>query len=409
MIKKIKKGSYKSSANIILACLIAAIAVSMNSVMAKGAEVNSGNVISTSVQHEFIIDAPVKFYTDIKKIESIVNFKFKVPDYLPNGNKVGGFQVRKLSQKDNALEIFIQNSNGSFSFVASNRDPVEILEKIECEKTKTIENSKVESKKEPMKLGGITGVKVTLITTLPCRQIGNEYSKESKKSSEYFIWKNENTWYGLEYNSSSESEETSSKLVSISEDDIMKIAESIKIPDEVKNINYIVDKGDSEENSSVYIYQREDFQKAKALLGFDPKFPLKINQDINITGSIVSLSENSDAKNNKISYSLSNFYSNKNGSITFTAQGSSKNYEDIMKQEVVTNQNNSEEVKSQEIKAEKLKINNNDVYKYTKRGIVSEVNYLWKENDIYYSVTFFVNTENSDEIFKLFINSKTLD
>lgn len=407
MIKKMKKCSYKSSANIILACIIVTAAVSINSVTAKGAEVNntaestSSNLLSNSNQHEFIIDAPVKFYTDINKIESIVNFKFKIPDYLPNGNKVGGFQVRKLSQKDNALEIFFRNSNGSFSFVSSNRDPVEILEKIESEKTKTIDNSKVESKKEPMKLGDISGVKVTLITTLPCRQIGNEYSKESKKSSEYFIWRDEDTWYGLEYNSSSESEETSSKLVSISEDDIIKIVKSIKIPAQVKNVDYSIDTRSSIENSSINIYEREDFQKAKVLLGFNPKYPLKINQDINITGSIVNLSEDSDVKNNKISYMLSNFYSNKNGTITFTAEKNSKNYDEIINQKVIENQN--------DFHVEKLSINNNDIYKYTKRGIVSEINYLWKENNIYYSVTFFVNTENSDEILNDFINSKTLD
>lgn len=415
MIKKIKKGSYKSSVNIILACIIATAAISMNSVMArsedvsKTAEVTSSNAIINTNQHKFIIDAPVKFYTNLKKIESIVDFKFKVPDYLPNGNEVGGFQVRKLSEKDNALEIFFQNSNGTFSYVVSSRDPVEILEKIESEKTKTIENSKVQSKKQPIKLGKISGIEVTLTTTLPCRQIGNEYSKESIKSSKYFTWRDGNVWYGLEYNSLSESEETSNELVNISEDDIMKIAQSVKVPEEIKNINYTLEKESPAENSAIYIYEKEDFEKAKSLLGFNPKFPLNVNKDINITSSIVNVSEDSDIKSNKISYVLSNFYSNRNGTITFTAQRNSQNYDDITKQKADTNQNNSKESKSQEVNVEKLNVNNNDIYKYTKSGIVSEVNYLWKENDIYYNVAFFVNTENSDEIFKAFIDSKTLE
>jgi hypothetical protein len=40
---------------------------------------------------------------------------------------------------------------------------------------------------------------------------------------------------------------------------------------------------------------------------------------------------------------------------------------------------------------------------------VPQVNYVWKENNIYYNVIFFVNIENCDEIVKEFMNSKPLE
>jgi bla regulator protein BlaR1 len=389
--------------------------VFMNDVIAQGAEVNqvvettSSSTINTDYQHKFIIDAPVKFYNDIKKIEQIVNFKFKVPDYLPQENKVGGFQVRKLSEKDNALEIFFENTDGSYSFVISERDPVEILEKIENEKIKAIDNSKVVSQKEPMKFGDIKGLKVTLTTELPDIRESNDYSIESRKNSEYFSWKDGQLWYSVEYNSSSENEESSNRLVNISQDDIVKIAKSLRYIDETKNVSYLINKEASIENPTLNIYDKEDLDQAKSLLGFNPKFPLNINQDIKITSSIVGVSGDSDTKNSGLDYQINNFYSNKNGSITFTEQKKSKIYEEIEKNSAAEGDGNTELGKLQIGKIEKLNINNNEVYKYVGKGLVSEVNYIWKENNIYNSVTLFVNVENSDDIAKEFVNSKPLE
>jgi bla regulator protein BlaR1 len=400
MIKKLKKGSYKSSINILLASVLATTAVFMNnSVIAKSIEVNK--VITATSSNEgvnnFIIDSPVKCYNDLKKVQKIIDFKFKLPDFLPSGNSAGYIQIRKLSEKDNVLEAFFQNKKGSFSFVISERDPVEILQKIEGDKIKAINNSKVEVKKEPLKIGDIKGLKVTLTTTLSPRLISNVYSKVSEKNSEYFVWRDENIWYSLEYNSASISEETCTQEVSLSQDNIVKIAKSIKAPEEIKNVDYEENRKKIEENVLLNIYDKEDLEKARSLLGYNPKFPVKINNDINITSSVLRRSVDVDKKNNRENYEINNFYSNKDGSIIFIEQNNSELYDKLFKGEI------------QSIKAEKLNINNNEVYKYFNNAAVSEVNYLWKENNIYYAVTFYVNTDNSNEIVKEFVNSKPID
>ncbi|AGF56562.1 bla regulator protein BlaR1 [Clostridium saccharoperbutylacetonicum] len=400
MIKKLKKGSYKSSINILLASVLATTAVFMNnSVIAKSIEVNK--VITATSSNEggnnFIIDSPVKCYNDLKKVQKIVDFKFKLPDFLPGGNSAGYIQIRKLSEKDNILEVFFQNKEGKFSFVISERDPVEILQKIERDKIKAIDNSKVEVKKEPLKIEDIKGLNVTLTTTLSPRLIGNIYSKLSEKNSEYFVWRDENIWYSLEYNSSSISEEACTQEVNLSQENIIKIAKSIKAPENIKNVNYEENKKKIEENILLNIYDKEDLEKARSLLGYNPKFPVKINNDINITSSVLRRSVDVDKKNNKENYEINNFYSNKDGSIIFIEQNNLELYDKLFKGEIKS------------IKAEKLNVNNNEVYKYFVNGAVSEVNYLWKENNIYYTVTFYVNTDNSDEIVKEFIKSKPLD
>lgn len=334
MIKKLKKGSYKSSINILLASVLATTAVFMNnSVIAKSIEVNK--VITATSSNEggnnFIIDSPVKCYNDLKKVQKIVDFKFKLPDFLPGGNSAGYIQIRKLSEKDNILEVFFQNKEGKFSFVISERDPVEILQKIERDKIKAIDNSKVEVKKEPLKIEDIKGLNVTLTTTLSPRLIGNIYSKLSEKNSEYFVWRDENIWYSLEYNSSSISEEACTQEVNLSQENIIKIAKSIKAPENIKNVNYEENKKKIEENILLNIYDKEDLEKARSLLGYNPKFPVKINNDINITSSVLRRSVDVDKKNNKENYEINNFYSNKDGSIIFIEQNNLELYDKLFK------------------------------------------------------------------------------
>jgi bla regulator protein BlaR1 len=408
MIKELKNINHKISTKTILSCIIATTMVLTNFVIAKGIDSNSitttnfSNTQNTKDQHEFIIDAPVKFYDDIKKAERVADFKFKVPDYFPKGYQVECFEFRKLSKKDNGLGIIFENKNGFFSFLISEQDPADSLKVIESEKSKAIENSKVESVKKPMKLGEINGLNVTVTTILPARQIGQSYSKESKTVNNYFAWKDQGLWYSIEYNSKSNSEEINNDSVTLSNDDIKSIAKSIKYPEEIKSINYCVQKDVSAGNPAVNIYDKEDIEKTKSILGFNPKFPLKINEDINITSSIIGIT---DIEKNKISYELNNFYSNKNGSITFCQSKNSSIYEDIKENGYISKGNNEGE----QVQAGKLMINNNEVFKYSSKGIASQVNYIWKENDIYYGVVFFINIENSDEIVKEFINSKPLE
>lgn len=418
------KNSNKISKKTILSCLVIAAITATNCSVAKAVDTNIIELTAVSSnqsvkgEHKFIIDAPLKSYDDIDRAEQAAGFKFKVPNFLPNGNKLGAIQVRKVMDKDNIVQIYFDGENQipfDITFQASKTDHVTALKKMESEKMGTTKNPKIEVKEEAMKLGDINGKSVTLLITSPSEKLENgiitdEFTKEYK----YFVWENEGLSYSIKYNSIIKNgDRTSKNSLNISEDTIKKIAESIKYPEEVKSVDYSPIKREvSTEIGVMDIYDKEDLEKAKSLLGFNPKLPLKINEDITINDSGVGISYDSDIKNNKINYELNNFYSNKNGSITFSEGKNPEEYNEI-KKNGYRSFDNWKTNKVMKLEADKLNIENKEVFKYEvkpiEEGDTSSMNYIWSEDGIYYSVVFFGNIQNTDEIVKAFVNSKPIE
>ncbi|WP_026886512.1 hypothetical protein [Clostridium beijerinckii] len=400
----------KKSTRIILSCIAITAVFFTNFIMVEAAQGNSIYEMSSDStnmmkeQHKFIIDAPIKFYNDIKRVEQVADFKFKVPDFFPESYKVQGLQFRKLSNKDNVLEIIYGNKDGICSLQISEQDPLESLKAIESEKSKALENSQVEISKQPMKVGDINGLSVILTTTFPVKKAIENQLSEIKAVNNYFSWKDDGLWYSVEYKSESKSEKSSNNSLEFSSDDIKNIVKSLKYPQEIKDSNYCI-KDFNDGNVEMNIYDRDDIEKSKNALGFDPKFPIRINNDISITNSIARLIGHLNNNKEKTCYEISNSYSNKNGSITFNQSMNSSAYDEMMKNKYTkTNKEGNVEQKIQE-----LKIKNNQVFKRSQGGIVPQVNYVWKENNIYYSVIFFINIENCDEVVKEFVDSKPLE
>lgn len=414
MIKNFKKGSYKISVKAALGVALAASLMFTNNIIVNGAEVN--NVVSNTAnnksiansneQHKFLIDSATKVYDDIEKVEKVWGLKFKLPDFIPgDSSRPSSFQLIKLSDNENALNIFLENldmSREDISFQVFEKNPVESLKKIEG----SYKDSRaiVEAEKEDMNLAGINGLSITLKCTTPSIMTDEYIIPERKDVHKYFAWQNEGIWYSIEYNFIFNDKE----ILNLSEDNIEKIAKSIKYPDQINNINYSVEREVSTEIGVMNIYDKEDLEKAKKLLGFNPKLPLKINEDVKINDSGVGISGDSDIENNKINYELNSFYSNKNGSITFTAQKNSKVYDNIAENGYFIREN-TEDNKPKKIKAEKLNIDNKEVFKYEENDYTPTVEYIWKEDGIYYSTFFFNGIENSYDIAEKFVKSKPID
>lgn len=425
MINEFKRNSNKISKKTILSCMVIAAMTISNCSVAKALDTTSTNVTSLSSsqvnvngEHKFIIDAHLKVYDDINKAEQAANFKFKVPNFLPEGNKLGAIQVRKVTDKDNIVQIYYDGTNQTpfdITFQVSKTEHVAALKKMESEKMGTTKNPKIEAKEEAMKLGEINGKSVILSITSPSEKLENGVvTEEFTETYKYFVWENEGLSYSVKYNSIiKKGDKTSKNSLNLSEDIIKKIAESIKYPEEAKVVDYSPIKREvSTEIGVMNIYDKEDLEKAKSLLGFNPKLPLKINQDINIKDSGVGISYDSDIKNNKINYELNTFYTNKSGSITFWEGKNSKEYDEIKKNGYHSMENwKTKEV--MKLKADKLNINNKEVFKYEvkpiEQGEQSYMVYIWNEDSVYYSVVFFGNTQNTDEIVKTFVNSKPIE
>lgn len=315
MIKNFKKDSYKISKKAILSCVVIASMVATNTSMVKAAEINndmatvsSSNEETTNGKHNFIIDEPSKYYDDIKKVEEVAGFKFKVPDFLPSGNSFECFHMRKLSNNDNGIQVFFNNSNSEASgikFYSFKKDPVNGLKEIEVSKTNSLKDLQVDMEEQTMKLGEINGTSLTMSITVPSEKLSNNIvGQEFKETNKYFIWENDGLYYCISYNLVTKSGDKDSKeRLNLSEDTIEKISGSIKYPEEVKNVDYLVPNCElSTEVGVMGIYDNEDLEKAKSLLGFNPKLPLNINDDIKIEGSEVGITGDSDIKNDKLNY-----------------------------------------------------------------------------------------------------------
>lgn len=428
MIKELKKDSFKTCQKTILSCMVIAAVTISNCSTAKALDTNnimtavsSNSQINVNGENKFIIDSHLKAYEDINKAENAAGFKFKVPDFLPDDKKPEVFHVRKVKDNDNVVEIYFEGADKSVfdvSLQVSKIDHVEALKKIKTEQMGTTKNPIVDTKQETMKQGKINGTSLTLSITSPSETLKSGYvTQEFTEVNKYFIWENDGVSYSLKYNTEiKKADKTCKNKFSLSEDAIEKIAESIKYPEEIKSVSYSLPKRElSTEEEVMSIYDKEDLEKAKGLLGFNPKLPLKINDDISIKDSGVGISYGSDIKNNKIIYELNSFYSNKNGSITFWEGRTSKDYDEIKKNGYLSEKNWKINENIQ-IKVDKLNVNNKEVFKYIEKSIedVQEgsINYIWKEDGIYYAVIFFGNTDssqNTDEISKAFVNSIPLN
>lgn len=223
MKKEFEKHYFSLRTKTVLSSIIVTAIVLTNNVIVKAIDVNNvttnlSNTVKITDEHRLITDEPIELYNDLWKIESILNFKIKLPEYLPEEYKLGGFELKSISEKDKCIEIFYEKAGESFSFQVSEEDPAETLKIIETEQSKTIKDLKIDSEKYPSKLGEINGLNIILTTTFP----------ESKKISSYFAWKDKDLYYSIEYNSIVQSEEKSTQLVSMSQDTVEKIAKSIK-------------------------------------------------------------------------------------------------------------------------------------------------------------------------------------
>lgn len=423
MIKNFKKGSYRMSAAAVACCVVVSGVVLTNAVNAKSMKADNATAVSSDKnsvkkqESKFIIDSKLKSYHDLKKAQEVVGFKFKVPDFLPEGyNPTDSFQVIKVSDKDNVLKTFFDcrkggKISGSFEFYVSRVNIEEFLRKDAENRNKQMQDpknpnesksdksGKVETSKEAMNLAGINGSNITIKSALP-----GDYSEICK----FFVWQNEGMWYSIKYSQELGKSENLKKFTNISIDDIGKVATSIKYTEAVKNLNYSVEREISTELATLMIYDKEDLNKAKELLGFDPKLPLTINNDIKINESSVGISGDSDIKNKKVNYELNTFYSLKGVHLTFTEEKSLPDYESIKKNGYI-------EIDKKEIKVQNLKIGDKEVFKY-EDSFQSEPDkqskdehYIWEENGFYCSVSIFGQVTNPDEIVKGFVNSKSID
>lgn len=171
---------------------------------------------------------------------------------------------------------------------------------------------------------------------------------------------------------------------------------------EEENVDYKTDLNRNEELSTeigiMSIYDRDDLKKAEGFLGFNPKMPLNLNNNVVVDGSGVGLTGDSDVENNKINYELNLFYNHGDKRITFNQSNhDSFNFYKRIKENGYVDRSNDDWATNKKINMDKLDVDGKIVYKYMESfkdpeedqsEASTHVYYKWEENGVYCSLVF---------------------
>lgn len=416
MIKRFKKGSYKVTLAAVIFGVIAGSITLTNAVSVKN--VNAETTISADAngvkkENRFLIDAPLKVYDNFKKVKAVIGYDFKLPDFMPEGYKFDNyFQVLKVSDNENALQIYVDNSRNKgigYSIQIFKSNPVDVLKLSEKQRgafNRGIGQGEVQPdfSEEPFKLGNLNG-----------KNIIEKYALgDTQVTVKYFVWQSDGVWYSIYYDETYQKDQKSNKYINVSNEDLEKVVTSMKYPEEAKNIDYykITEKELSTEVGVMEIYDKEDLQRAKELLGFSPKFPINLKCSdgaIKTRGSGVGIAYFSDIANKNITYELNTFYDLGKDYFTLNQCKTSKRYDDIKANGYITFDSEEKGKEPKKIKVETLNLGGKEVYKYENQyqEDSTEKVYIWKEDGYYCDLAFFTNgIKDLDEVVSKFVSEK---
>ena len=429
MNKKRKKKSYKISAAAALGCLVCTATVMTNGISVKAVDVNDLPVIKNTIQYDknekCFIDAKIKHYKDIQKIHKLAGFDFKLPDYTDNiFSKAISTSVEKITDNHNSVNLFAFNYDKKskakrLDMVISEYDPVKTLEEIYKDKRNT---SDVKLEKEQYSIKGMDGDVITITVNTPEEKCDDYVISAEQDIFRYFVFNDNGVNYAIQSSHENRCDNTVNTINNLSDDDIYTVLSSLNNIDDVKNIDYNDDGQElSTELGVMAIYDEEDLEKAKNIIGFNPKFPVNINENIKLSQSIVGITAHSDIPNNKIKYNLWTRYeiedtvNNSDGHsfITFISSQNNDMYDEVKTKGYYTEEQydaESDEPSYVNVNADKINLGGRDVYKLNE---VDEnyklVHYVWEEDGVYYQLILWNTDDNdntNDSLAQIFIESK---
>jgi hypothetical protein len=305
---------------------------------------------------KFSLDSKHKEFYDLADLKDYVNFDFNLPSFIPDGYNLNMIKLDETA--DNNQDIEISWFNKEHKYFVLEVSKANLLDEYKNSKTKNFDLS---VKKEQMQVGNTSGTGVSLNYTYP---------EGMKSDAKAFVWKDNGMFYNLVY---SQGAEGAVPVIVLSNNDLNKIVTSLKNFREVK---YSSDYGDK----NLSIYSEKDMNKAEEILGFTPKFPLKISDNYALTGAKVNYGN-----------ALCLTYNNK---LLISQTKGTSTFEKIIKED------DSDLVKNSSFKRDSLhKVTINNIITYYRHIDKNdfhgaEVVYFWTRDGISYSTTIPGNDEN---------------
>lgn len=409
MISKFRKGTYKlSAATIILLLGLGAVMLTNSSEHVNGAESGSTQESSPS---PFKIQGPMywhKWFNNLDRANDFAGFRYKVPDYLPEGYQLRSIYVTEkfVNQKDNEVTINFTSNYGKvndtqFEVIAStgnimNGELSQLLEGGQTTKVpgpswgKALPQTYIQ---DEVTYAGVRGILVTTV---------QKYEHHEPEIAKTFFWHDEGIYYAIQFYSEDHTvkEGISRNRRTISQDELEKILKSFTYPQHIQHVRY------DGEGNSFPIYDEKDLQVAEKLLGFKVKLPLTLsNNQLKLTNSLMLQAGDQDT-GYSFRPAVDTIWNIYRAADDFQASNFA------VYQSKLPLMNGSQLTLIRELNIDGIGISaykdDNHVFGgpyYNNENIISETYYIWKQHDIYYTAYLDDNLtkERQEELLKAFV------
>ncbi|MGG0824792.1 M56 family metallopeptidase [Paenibacillus turicensis] len=430
MIANFKKGGYKLTALVIVAMIVLAASL-LTSASDKQSKEEKKEVSSAEDKNIYLgpKDNPDVFgmyagplhgmgFKSLAQAEKYKQFDYKVPDYIPEGYRFEGINIgRQFTGLDNVIigvniSFMTKRENNyqeTFEIKAAIGEGT-LLEHNELWGAPYERHSKSDIplyKEIPVTISNITGV---LYSELPAT---------AKKRKNYkngilrysFVWQEQDVTYAINYSNNKENNATTNLEGVLSQSDLAKIVSSFVAPKQVQHVDY------SGKGNSFIVYNTDDLNSARNILGFEAQLPLKIKQTPFELVHAFLLQKNDNARGIFYDYLGDALYS------YYLIDPSNKPKEYDGNDSISLLQSNhpmfdTKELsfqRSLELDGQKISVYTDDKYFYSGIATASEGNkemqtptyFIWNQNDIYYTVsfTFFEPDVDYDALLQAVISS----
>lgn len=411
MIAKFKKGTYKlSAAAMILVIALSAVMLTKAADRAESADPGAAsNPSSLKIQR---LNDWAKWFNNLERANEFAGFRFKIPDYLPDGYQLESIDVyeKYVNQTENQITInfvshFGREDERQFEVMASTGN---LLDRALSQLLEGAERKKIPGPgwgaalpqtyiQDEVTYGNIKGIVVTTV---------QKYENHQPEIEKTFFWRDEGVYYAIAFYSEDHTleEGLSWNRRNVPQDELESILHSFAYPQQIQHVRY------DGKGNSFPIYDEKDLQEAEKLLGFQAKLLQALsNNELQLSDSVML-----QAGDQNTGYSFRHTVNAIRNSYR-AADGSHHG-------ELTVYQSKSPLIDGSQMKPHRtLDINGISISVYKdenhvyggpyyrdvdKTELITQIYYLWKQNDIYYAVYLSDNEikeEDHEALIKAFI------
>lgn len=419
MIANFKKGGYKLTALVIVAMIVLGASL-LTSASDKENDVKKVGISSEKDMSLVLKEASFTlgkysrpsygmWFTSLAQAEPYKPFDYNVPNHIPEGYRFENIGIHdNFTSPDNLIKVatlsYLTNADNDYydSFeIKAAVGKGTLLEHDALWGAPYQRHSKSADiplyKETPVTISNITGI---LYSELPDTEKNRKgYKNGILRYS--FVWQEQDVTYAINYNNNKENNATTNLEGVLSQSDLAKIISSFVAPQQAEQVDY------SGKGNSFFLYNKDDLTLARSILDFDAKLPLKIKQTSFELMQSILLQKNSEY--------IFLTYSGLGDALwsMYTADYKSKDYNPndtislLQSKKPIVDTNKLSFQRSIELNGQNISVYIDDKVAYPIRRGETPTYFIWREKEIYYTVSFdfFRANVNYDELVDALMSS----